>query len=122
MNELNKVQDQLIKEQDLLISLLEQKSELDSIAQQARHTSSHFKTMRKMEKIRAKAQIKHLCKPILSLEQLKAFFKRPGINMAGICKEADVSQQYVSRKFAEGVLPGEKVTEKLLKVIRMYGF
>ena len=83
MYELNKVQDQLIKEQDLLISLLEDK---------------------------------------LTLEQLKAFFKRPGINMAGICKEADVSQQYVLRKFAEGVLPGEKVTEKLLKVIKLYGF
>jgi len=83
MNELNKVQDALIKEQDLLISLLEDK---------------------------------------LTLEQLKSFFKRPGINMAGICKEADVSQQYVLRKFAEGVLPGEKVTEKLIKIIKQYGF
>ena len=82
MNE-QEINAELIKEQDLLISLLEDK---------------------------------------LTLEQLKAFFKRPGINMAGICKEADVSQQYVLRKFAEGVLPGEKVSEKLLKVIKNYGF
>lgn len=112
MNELNRVQDQLIKEQDLLISLLEDKSN-----HKTRRDSDWVK---KMAIIKAKAE-KSLPMP-LSLEQLKAFFKRPGINMAGICKEADVSQQYVLRKFAEGVLPGEKVTEKLIKVIRMYGF
>lgn len=106
MNELNKVQDQLIKEQDLLISLLEKKF--------SRNDSGVI-----IESEDGKITIIPL--PV-SLEQLKAFFKRPGINMAGICKEADVSQQYVLRKFAEGVLPGEKVTEKLLKVIKQYGF
>ena len=106
MNELNKVQDQLIKEQDLLISLLEQKSEQFEMIIEEPETG----------------KVTILKPPTLSLEQLKAFFKRPGINMAGICKEADVSQQYVLRKFAEGVLPGEKVIEKLLKVIKQYGF
>lgn len=59
---------------------------------------------------------------ILTFPKLEAFLIRPAINIAGLCSEADVSQIYLNRCRARGVLPGNKFMDKLLPVMKKYGF
>ncbi len=58
----------------------------------------------------------------LTFSKLEAFLIRPAINIAGLCGEADVSQIYLNRCRARGVLPGKKFMDKLLPVMKKYGF
>lgn len=55
-------------------------------------------------------------------QRLNDFFNQWGINIQGVCNEADISKQYLNRCRKEGVLPGEKVMEKLLPILIKYGF
>lgn len=58
----------------------------------------------------------------LTPQQLETFLVQPGINIAGICQEADITQQYLNRCRKAGKLPGPEVIAKLLPVIIKYGF
>lgn len=58
----------------------------------------------------------------LSYQQLETFLLQPGINIAGICSEAGITQQYLNRCRKAGELPGSKVMAKLLPVMVKYGF
>ncbi len=58
----------------------------------------------------------------MTYNQLEKFLQQPGINIAGICKEADITEQYLKRCRNNKTLPGEKVMLKLLPVIKRYGF
>jgi hypothetical protein len=53
--------------------------------------------------------------------ELKAFLEQPGINLTGICKEAGITKQPLYRYLNAGRLPGAKMLEKLLPVLRKYG-
>ena len=53
---------------------------------------------------------------------IQEFLNRPGINTAGICSEAGVSQQYLLRRFKAGKHLGKKALDKLLPVLKSYGF
>lgn len=56
------------------------------------------------------------------IKELKKFFDRPGINKAGICKEAGLSQQYVNRILSGRQPLTDSFLEKLLPVCKNYGF
>lgn len=58
----------------------------------------------------------------LTPQQLENFLVQPGINIAGICSEAGIAQQYLNRCRKAGELPGPKVLAKLLPVMVKYGF
>lgn len=57
-----------------------------------------------------------------TFQQLENFLTQKGINIAGICEQSDVSQIYLNRCRKRGVLPGKKFMDKLLPVIKKYGF
>jgi plasmid maintenance system antidote protein VapI len=57
-----------------------------------------------------------------NLTELKEFLDRPGINVAGICKESDVNRRHL-----DNILSGDRTLtpatkEKLLPVLKEYGF
>lgn len=58
----------------------------------------------------------------LDIETLDAFLHRPGINIAGICKEAGVTIQYVLRCLSDKRPPGKKAWTKLHSVLIKYGW
>lgn len=58
----------------------------------------------------------------MTLQQIKDFFARPGINMTGFCKYAGITPQYLNRLFWEKKLPSKKVLAKLEKAMREYGW
>lgn len=47
------------------------------------------------------------------IQSINHFFERPGINKAGICKEANITPQYLNR-----VLQGKQpLTQKFIKLV-----
>jgi len=58
----------------------------------------------------------------ITFAAFETFLVRPGINIAGICKEAGIAQQYLNRCRLVKKLPGEKVMVRLLPIVKKYGF
>lgn len=58
----------------------------------------------------------------MELYKIKEFFKRPGINKIGICKEAGVSRQYLHLVLSGEMPLSENFISKLLPVMREYGY
>lgn len=59
---------------------------------------------------------------IIDASRFKQFFSRPGISIKGICQEAGVSYENVTRILkAEGV-PSRKTMASLLPIMKLYGF
>jgi len=55
-------------------------------------------------------------------DQIKEFFSRPGINKAGICMEAGITQQYLNR-ICKGTQPiTDSFISKIIPVLESYGF
>lgn len=55
-------------------------------------------------------------------QSIESFFTQPGINLTGVCQEAGITKQYLNRCRKDKVLPGPKVMEKLVPVMKKYGF
>lgn len=55
-------------------------------------------------------------------ESLIEFFTRPGINKSGVCKEANITLQYLNRVLAGTQPVTEKLKSKLLPILKTYGY
>lgn len=58
----------------------------------------------------------------ITIQQIDDFLHRPGINIAGLCKEAGITQQPLHHRLKTKKLPGRKMLEKLLLAMRKYGW
>lgn len=58
----------------------------------------------------------------ITFQKLKEFCSQPGINVRGVCKEANLSYNYIQNKLSKEELPGKKVLGKLLPAMKKYGF
>lgn len=57
-----------------------------------------------------------------NLIKLRTFLARPGINVDGICREAAITKQGLYKSMRNDKLPGKKVWDKLLPVLKSYGY
>lgn len=55
-------------------------------------------------------------------QSLQSFFSRPGINKSGVCKEANITLQYLNRVLAGTQPVTEKLKTKLLPILKSYGY
>lgn len=62
------------------------------------------------------------CDYKVTVEFLNAFFEQKGINKAGVCQEADITQQYLNRILREVQPITHSFLSKLIPVISKYGF
>lgn len=53
---------------------------------------------------------------------IREFLDKPGINAAGICSQAGITQQYLLRQLKKGKLPSDGKLERLILVMKEYGF
>lgn len=58
----------------------------------------------------------------ITVEQLKNFFERPGINKTGVLKEVKVSPQLINAILRDDRVLTQDTIEKLLPVLMSYGF
>jgi DNA-binding LacI/PurR family transcriptional regulator len=58
----------------------------------------------------------------MTLDQLKEFFDRKGINAKGICEEGGFSQQYLYRVLNDDCRITPAFEKKAKKVMRRYGY
>lgn len=56
------------------------------------------------------------------INNLKQFFSQPGINISGVCDEAKIHQRQLRRYLNEEFKLTDKFYQKLLPVIKKYGF
>lgn len=53
---------------------------------------------------------------------IREFLDKPGINAAGICNQAGITQQYLLRQLKAGKLPSDGKLERLILVMKEYGY
>ena len=58
----------------------------------------------------------------VTLEQINEFFDRPGINIAGICREIGFTHRYINKIRFEGHPISEPVSDKMIAVMKEYGY